>query len=119
MAATTDPPATGQRTIDDQEVLPPLEEIRVDGTTQLGLFNGGGKQPGTATLTIKIGSAKLVLETGQAFRKGDTFAFQGVAKVTEIAQKDTTDKQTGIVVSAEQKHVAVILDLRVVTENDD
>lgn len=119
MTATEAPPVTtGQRTIDNQEVLPPLEQITIGGTTQLGLFDAGGKKPGTAKLQLKIGTAKIVLEPGQAFKKGDTFGFEGVARVIEIAQKDTIDKETGIVVSAEQKHVAVILDLRVVTDDD-
>lgn len=119
MAATTDPPATGQRTIDDQEVLPPLEEIRVDGTTQLSAFDAGGKRPHRATLTIKGGSAKIVLNDGQAFKKGDRIGGEWFGVVREVAQVDKADKQTGIVTECEQKHVAVILDLRVVHQDLD
>jgi hypothetical protein len=39
--------------------------------------------------------------------------FEGTAVVREVAQRDKPDPATGIVVSAEQKHVAQITDLTV------
>lgn len=104
-------PTPGQRTIDGEEVQPPVEEIRVDGTTQLGMFDAGGKRPASASLRLSGG--KILLVDGQAFRKGDTISFSGTAVVREVGQRDKPDPATGIVVSAEQKHVAQITDLRV------
>jgi hypothetical protein len=103
---------SGPREMDaggDEEVY--VEEIRVDGTTQLGLFNSGGKAPDSASLRLSGG--RILLLDGQAFRKGDTIRFSGTAVVREVAQRDKPDGKTGIVVSAEQKHVAQITDLRV------
>jgi hypothetical protein len=106
-------PTPGQQTIDGGEVSAsiPMEEIRVDGTTQLGMFSAGGKQPASASLRLSGG--KILLVDGQAFRKGDTISFSGTAVVREVGQRDKPDPATGIVVSAEQKHVAQITDLRV------
>jgi hypothetical protein len=83
----------------------------VDGTAQLGLFNAGGKAPESASLRLSGG--RILLVDGQAFRKGETIRFSGTAVVREVAQRDKPDSKTGIVVSAEQKHVAQITDLRV------
>jgi hypothetical protein len=94
---------------DDEAVF--VEEIRVDGTAQLGLFNAGGKSPESASLRLSGG--RILLVDGQAFRKGETIRFSGTAVVREVAQRDKPDGKTGIVVSAEQKHVAQITDLRV------
>lgn len=98
------------------ENLPPPEDLRVDGTTQLGLFNAGGKKPQTATL--KLAGGKIALVDGRAFRKGDTIQFEATAVVREVAQRDKPDAQTGIVVSAEQRHVAYITDLRILADDD-
>lgn len=88
-----------------------VEEIRVDGTTQLGMFDAGGKSPESASLRLSGG--KILLVDGRAFAKGDTIRFEGTAVVREVALRDRPDPKTGVVVSAEQKHVAQITDLRV------
>lgn len=89
-----------------------LEEIRVDGTTQLGMFDAGGHKPDGSSLRLSGGRIQLV--DGKAFRKGDVIRFEGTAVMREVAQRDTPDPKTGVVVSTEQKHVAQITDLRVV-----
>lgn len=85
------------------------EEIRIDGTTQLAVFDLGGKKAGGATLRL-VG--KVSLTEGQGLSKGEVLKFSGVAVVREVGQKDKKDNATGIVVSCEQKHVAEIVDLR-------
>jgi len=91
--------------------VPPVEEIRVDGTVQLSMFDLGGKQAQSSSLRLTGGKVKLV--DGAAYRKGDVITGTFTAVVNEVGQKDTHDSQTGIVVSAEQKHSARITDLRV------
>ena len=93
------------------EPQPPVEELRVDGTAQLGMFDAGGKKPGGATLRLSGGAIELV--DGKAYRKGDVLTFSGTAIVREVGQRDKEDRATGIVVSCTQKHVAVITDLQV------
>jgi hypothetical protein len=118
--ADPDPPAgptPGQQTIDGGEIPaapqngngPHIEEIRVDGTTQLGLIDFGGKQPQSATITLRGGAYELL--EGRAFRKGDIVHFEGTAVVYDVGATDKTDGKTGIVVSAKQRHVARITDL--------
>lgn len=109
-------PTPGQQTIDGGEVQappPPLEEIRVDGTTQLGFFDAGGKTPQSSSLRLTGGKVELV--DGRAFRKGDVIDFSGTAVVREVAVRDKADGQTGIVISAEQKHTGEIIALRIVS----
>jgi hypothetical protein len=109
-------PTAGQQTIDGGEVPapdPPLEEIRVDGTTQLGFFDAGGKAPQTSSLRLTGGKVELV--DGRAFKKGDVIDFSGTAVVREVAVRDKADGQTGIVISAEQKHTGEIIALRIVS----
>lgn len=116
MAATDAPPITGQQDIEGGEIVTvhvPLDEIQVDGTAQLDIFDLGGKRPSSASITLAGG--KVALVDGRAFRKGDTITFQGTATITSVTQQDKTDSKTGIVVSAEQKHVARITDLQVGT----
>ena len=90
---------------------PPLEELRVDGTTQLGMFDAGGKRPTGAS--IRLTGGKIELVDGKAFQKGDVIVLEVVAIVREVGQRDKPDPKTGIVVSCEQKHVAQITDVRV------
>jgi hypothetical protein len=104
-------PLPGQRTIDGQEVQVPIEELRVDGTTQLGLIDFGGKRPQSASLRLVGG--KVLLADGRAFSKGDVIHGSFTAVVNEVGAKDSHDPKTGIVVSAEQKHSARITDLQV------
>jgi hypothetical protein len=87
------------------------EEIRVDGTTQLSAFDVGGKRARSAS--IRLSGGKVLLTEGQAFSKGEVIRFSGTAVVREVGQRDKPDPKTGIVVSAEQKHVAEIVDLRI------
>lgn len=107
-------PTAGQQDLDGGEVTEPaphLEEIRVDGTTQLGLIDFGGKRPTSAVIRLTGGSYKLL--EGQAYAKGDVVTFSGTAVVNDVGAKDSHDPKTGIVVSAEQRHSARITDLRV------
>lgn len=87
------------------------EEIRVDGTAQLGFFSAGGKAPQSSSL--RLAGGKILLVDGQAYRKGDVIQFSGTAVVREVGQRDKPDPSTGIVVSCEQKHVAHVTDLQV------
>lgn len=89
---------------------PPLEEMRVDGTTQLGMFDSGGKKPTSSSIRLTGGKVELV--DGKAFRKGDVVRLEVVAIVREVAQRDKPDRQTGIVVDCQQKHIAEITDVR-------
>lgn len=101
-----------ERQKDGGEIVPnPPEEIRVDGTTQLGIFDVGGKRATSAS--IRLSGGKILLVDGQAYHKGDVITFSGTAVVREVGQRDKPDPKTGIVVSAEQKHVAQITDLQV------
>lgn len=113
-------PIPGQQTIDGSEVPPAsqngnghIEEIRVDGTTQLGLIDFGGKRPQSATIRLTGGEYELL--DGRAFRKGDVIRFEGTAVVDFVGGKDKVDRKTGIPVTAVQKHTAYIADLRVTT----
>lgn len=108
-------PIPGQQTIDGREIPAAsqngsvhVEEIRVDGTTQLGLIDFGGKKPQSAVVTLTGGQLELL--EGRAFKKGDRIRFAGEAVVFEVGARDKTDSKTGIVVSAKQKHSARIAD---------
>jgi len=90
------------------------DEIAVDGTTQLELFDLGGKRPTSSKLRL-AGGAVDVLD-GRAFHKGDALSFSGAAVVTAISQQDKRDASTGQVVSCAQLHVALITDLRIDTD---
>ena len=114
LKAEPPPEATpGQQTIDGDEVpangAVHIEEIRVDGTTQLGLIDFGGKRPHSATIRLQGGEYELL--EGKAFRKGDVVHFSGTAVVFDVGARDKTDSKTGIVVSAKQRHAARITDL--------
>jgi hypothetical protein len=105
----------GQITIDGHEVapadpVPPIDEIVVAGT-QESLFDVGGKQPSSASLRLMGGAYKLL--QGQGFSKGEVVTFSGTAIIREVAMRDSTDPKTKRVVSAEQKHLAEITDLKV------
>jgi hypothetical protein len=121
MAAKTKAPEStngatpGQQDLHGGEVpkdpVPPVEEIRVDGTVQLGLFDAGGKKPTSSS--IRLTGGKVLIVDGKAFKKGETVTFEGTAVVDFVAQQDKTDAKTGIQVSAEQLHRARITDLRI------
>lgn len=87
------------------------DEIAVDGTTQLELFNLGGKRPTSSKLRLAGGAVDVV--DGQAFNKGDVVRFEGTAVISAVAQQDKRDSSTGQVVSCAQTHVAHITDLRI------
>lgn len=120
-AATMDPPAAetdgGEGATDHTAngnggpPAPPVEELRVDGTAQLGMFDAGGKKPGSASVSLSGG--KIGLVDGRAYKKGDVIHFHGTAVVTAVKQQDKRDEKTGIVVSCEQQHTAKITDLTV------
>lgn len=95
---------------------PPLDEVEVSGTSQLGLFDAGGKKPKTSSLKLSGGAIKIV--DGEAFKKGDTIKLEVIAVVRAVAQVDTADKATQQVVSSEQKHTALITDVRIVETSE-
>jgi hypothetical protein len=115
-AAESNGQVPGQINIDGQvetpaAAEPPVEEIRVDGTVQLGLFSAGGKKPSGSS--VRFVGGKVSLLDGRAYKKGDVVSFSGVATIVEVSQRDKRDKQTRIVVEAEQRHLAEIDDLSV------
>jgi hypothetical protein len=90
-----------------EEVSSYVEEIRVDGTTQVAL-DFGGKRPMTATLSL---SGKATVDG--FYRKGDRLRGSFEAVVVGVAGKDKLDKPTGIVVEAAQAHTAKMVDIRI------
>jgi hypothetical protein len=108
------PEATpGQQTIDGGEVpapAMPVEDLRVDGLVQLGMFDAGGKKPQSATVAL-AGLKPFNLVDGKAFSKGDRVYFSGVAQVFDVGQKDTLDKATMIATTAVQYHKAQVFEL--------
>jgi hypothetical protein len=99
-------PTPGQQTIDGGEVQSVyVEQIRVDGTTQVAI-DFGGKQAQTAKLTLS-GS----VEVDGFFKKGDRLRGTFEAVVVGVGGKDTLDRQTGIVTEAVQTHTAKVTDL--------
>jgi site-specific DNA-cytosine methylase len=83
-------PTPGQQTIGGGEVQSVyVEQIRVDGTTQLAI-DFGGKQAHTAKLTLG-GSA----EVDGFFRKGDRIRGTFEAVVVAVGAKDKIDKADG------------------------
>lgn len=89
--------------------LPDVDQIIVDGTTQLSIFKLGGKEPNSASITLAGGKHELA--QGTAYNKGERIRFSGEAIVRKVAQKDSADPKTGQVVSCEQQHTATIVDL--------
>lgn len=117
MSVTDAPPIEGQQTIDGDEVQvdphgPPLDTIVVDGTVQLGLREVGGKAPLGAT--ISLSGAKADIETGRTFDKGQVLVFQVAAVVDGVAQKDKTDKKTGLVMECAERVSARVTDMRLI-----
>jgi hypothetical protein len=99
-------PTPGQQTIDGGEVQSVyVEQIRVDGTTQVAI-DFGGKQAQTARLTLSG-----AVEVDGFFRKGDRIRGSFEAVVVGIAGRDKIDKVTGIPVEAVQTHTARVVDL--------
>ena len=103
----------GRRPPKEPEAPAPVDpdEIVVEGTSQLELFEFGGKKATRATIKFTGGKVKLV--AGEAFRKGDRIRFSGEAIVNDVGQHDEHDAQTGQVVDCEQRHAARIVDLQV------
>ena len=95
-----------------QQPAPPITDLRLDGTTQLGLFDAGGKRPTSAS--VRLSGGKVSLVDGRAFKKGETLRLEVECVVTAVKQQDTRDKETGIAVSCEQQHIAHITDVRIV-----
>jgi hypothetical protein len=110
-AGITDHAVNGTPDPSQESIYVPIDEIRVDGTTQLDLFDLGGKKPASAS--IRLTGGKVALLDGKAFRKGDTIQFSGTAVITAVTQQDKRDSATGIAVSCEQQHRAQITDLTV------
>jgi hypothetical protein len=105
-AAAEASPTPGQQTIDGGEVQSVyVEQIRVDGTTQVAI-DFGGKQAQTARLTLSG-----AVEVDGFFRKGDRIRGTFEAVVVGIAGRDKIDKVTGIPVEAVQTHTARVVDL--------
>lgn len=90
---------------------PELDEIVVDGTSQLEMFDFGGKKATHAT--FKLTGGKVKIQSGQAFKKGDRVRGTFEAVVNFVGQKDEHDANTGQVTDAEQRHEARLTDLQV------
>lgn len=114
-ASGTSGPLDGQRDFDG-EIHAPLDEIRIDGSTQLGLFDAGGKKPTSASLALTGGRFDLM--DGKAYRKGDVIVLQVVAVVDTVTLKDKTDRKVGVVTACEQQHKAYISDVRVIENTE-
>lgn len=116
MTATAEAPIgaiEGQQDLEGGTVgAPPPEDIVIQGSTQLGLFDAGGKRPTGAKLTI-AGLSGIELVHGQAFLKGEYVRFEGVARVEEVAQRDKVNRKENLTVDCVQKHWAFASDLRV------
>lgn len=89
--------------------LPDVDEIKIDGTAQLDMFNLGGKRATGSSLALTGGKVSLV--DGQAFNKGDRIKLTIEAVINDVGQKDAHDPKTGQVVSCEQRHKARIVDV--------
>lgn len=114
-AAPAPEPTAGQQTIDGGEVPASsnghvssavyVEQIRVDGTTQVSI-DFGGKRAQTCKLSVRGGA-----EVDGFFRKGDVIRGTFEAVVDGAGGKDKVDKQTGIVTEAVQRNTARITDM--------
>jgi hypothetical protein len=85
-----------------------VEELRIDGTTQIAL-DLGGKLPQSCEVAF---SGKATVDG--FLRKGDRIRVEATLLVKGASADDKLDKQTGIVTEAVQKHKAVFTDLRVI-----
>jgi hypothetical protein len=84
-----------------------VEEIRVDGSTQLAL-DCGGRLADESKLTLS-GSASV----RGFFKKGDRITGTFEAVVDGVGSKDKYDKQTGVIKDTAQSHSARITDMTV------
>jgi hypothetical protein len=84
-----------------------VEEIRVDGSTQLA-FDCGGRLADESKLTLS-GSASV----RGFFKKGDRITGTFEAVVDGVGSKDKYDKQTGVIKDTAQSHSARITDMTV------
>jgi hypothetical protein len=82
-----------------------VEEIRIDGTTQVSL-DLGGKRATSASCSL---SGKVVVDG--SLRKGDVLTGTFRAVVRGAAVKDKVDRQTGIVTEAAEKFSADLVDV--------
>lgn len=94
-----------------KETEPDPDEMVVSGTTQLSMFDFGGKKATHAT--FKLVGGKVKIAPGQAFKKGERVrgTFEGV--INFVGQKDEHDSTTGQVTDAEQRHEARLTDIQV------
>jgi hypothetical protein len=102
-AAVLDPPQ------DETEDLP-TGDLVLEGSGQLTLNVGGGKQPTSSTLRLTGG--KVDVEGG--FSKGETVVVRIEAVVNEVGFKDEHDSKTGQVVGCQRNHKARITGIAVV-----
>lgn len=82
-----------------------VEQIRIDGTHQTAL-DVGGKRALSAVLTV---SGKVTVDG--SLRKGDVLTGTFTAVVRGVSSKDKVDKASGVVVEAEEKFTAQLVDL--------
>lgn len=93
---------------EDPDIAP--ESIVVAGI-EMEYPDMGGKRPDRASLSLQGGRVMLV--DGTALPKGTRIKFSGEAVVVGAGQHDTTDTATKQVTHSEQKHTALISDLRI------
>lgn len=92
-------------------VQPQDDLIEVEGNSQLELFEFGGKQPTSASITFTGMKARLVQD--ECYRKGSRIRGTFEAVVTEVSQVDEWDGKAQVVTDCEQKHKAVVIDLEI------
>lgn len=109
-AGTLERPKTAEQNGAGLDEQPPVDDLKIAGT-QMSFPSMGGKAPTSST--FKITGGKIDLEN-TSFKKGEVVTVQLTCVVNNVQQVDKHDPQTGIVVSAEQRHQARVTDIRIV-----
>lgn len=123
MTATAEAPVEpieGQEDEDTDGTVPagpagpamPPEEIIVEGTQQLGMFDPGGKQATHAVLSIK-GFTGIKLAGNTTYTNGQFLRGEFVARIEEEGDKHKMDRKNVIAVDCVRKLGAHVYDLRI------
>lgn len=83
------------------------------GQQQLSLL-AGGEEPSSASMKMRGGSIPVEGE----FEKGDSMTLLVVCRVAEVHFVDTVDEY-GTVITTERRHVAKVMSVRRLDEEDD
>lgn len=93
-----------------------VQEVYVTGSVDGDPRALGRKLPQAGTLSI--GPLKAKVEAGTHFENGDVIYGKFVARIVDIGQKLSVDKETGVEMESVQHHKAVVLDF-VLTEKEE